>query len=268
MSATDDVRQLAQVAPGVWVGQVEFWATNTTVVVSADGAALVVDPALTLAEIDALAAVVDARGWRVVAGFATHVHFDHVLWSQALGAAPRWASATTVRMAREHPERVLPDSTVERLGIPRSVLDGLVAMPDGVTDVPWAGPVARVLTHDAHAPGHAALLLVDQRVLLAGDMVSRREVPLLDTDAADPVGTYRAGLEVLAAPLERGDVDVVVPGHGDVLDQAAALAVVQQDRAYLETLSAGVVPDDPRLADEWVRGQHDAQVAALGLARA
>jgi hypothetical protein len=36
-------------------------------------------------------------------------------------------------------------------------------------------------------------------VLLAGDMLSDIEVPLLDLLAADPIGDYRAGLDLLTA---------------------------------------------------------------------
>src|SRR5665647_2951727 len=81
--------RLTQVALGVWTATAATWATLTTVVVADDGACLVVDPGITVQEVTALAAEIGSRGWRCVAGFATHPHWDHVLWASALGDAHR-----------------------------------------------------------------------------------------------------------------------------------------------------------------------------------
>lgn len=133
--------------------------------------------------------------------------------------------------------------------------------------LPWPGREIRVLVHDGHAPGHLGLVVDDARVLLAGDMLSAREVPLIDNAAADPVADYAEGLELLAAPLESAEVDLVIPGHGPVLARERALEVLAADRAYVTALRAGRVPRDPRLTDEWVARQHADQVRALGIAR-
>ncbi len=81
--------------------------------------------------------------------------------------------------------------------------------------IPWDGPEARLIVHDAHAPGHGAVFLPETGVLVAGDMCSDVEIPLLDTVADDPLGDYRTGLERLASVP---GVRQVVPGHGHVGD--------------------------------------------------
>ncbi|MDD9205450.1 MBL fold metallo-hydrolase, partial [Georgenia sp. 10Sc9-8] len=127
--------------------------------------------------------------------------------------------------------------------------------------VPWPGPEALVLEHRAHAPGHAALWLPDPRVLVAGDMLSDTEVPLLDLTAADPLADYRAGLNVLAPFVARAAV--LVPGHGHVAQGPAVRRRLTADLAYLDALTRGVppgIPQEPRLADPEVRQQHEAQV--------
>lgn len=123
--------------------------------------------------------------------------------------------------------------------------------------VPWDGPVAQV-THNAHAPGHSALFFPDLGVLVAGDMLSDIEIPLLDLDAEDPAGDYRAGLELLAG---LGGVRWLIPGHGHVGDAAEFRRRVDLDRRYLDSLSAG----DPRLtaAPAWLRQSHDDQVRLM-----
>ncbi len=70
-----------EVAPGVFVATAELYTTTTTVVAGADGGCLVIDPAVTVAELDELASWLSATGLRPVAGWSTHPHWDHVLWS-------------------------------------------------------------------------------------------------------------------------------------------------------------------------------------------
>ena len=112
--------------------------------------------------------------------------------------------------------------------------------------------------HDGHAPGHGAVFLPDSGVLIAGDMCSDMEIPLLDTVADDPLGDYRTGLERLASAP---GVRQVVPGHGHVGDAAEFRRRVTADFAYLDALG-GKPFSDPRLEDgaEWIRTTHEEQL--------
>jgi hydroxyacylglutathione hydrolase len=55
--------------------------------------------------------------------------------------------------------------------------------------IPWDGPEARLIVHDGHAPGHGAVFLPGSGVLIAGDMCSDVEIPLLDLVAGDRPAT-------------------------------------------------------------------------------
>ncbi|MGM7421428.1 MBL fold metallo-hydrolase [Cellulosimicrobium sp. ES-005] len=271
-------RDLVEVAPGVWVATAEIWTTTSTVVIAPDGDALVVDPAVTVAEVEGLAAAVRARGWRVTAGFATHPHWDHVLWSPALGDAPRWATARTADATRRRRAAVLASADAAAPGHDPALVGTLTPLPRGARRVPWPvtapegpGPsglgTVTVVEHDAHAPGHAALVVRTPHasVLVAGDMLSDVEVPLVDTDARDPVRVYRGALDALE--LAARDVDVLVPGHGSpAVGRAAVATRFAADRAYLDALDAGVrqgtAVDDLRIAG-YVAGWHADQLDAL-----
>ena len=114
-----------------------------------------------------------------------------------------------------------------------------------------------MVTHQGHAPGHSAVFLPDSGTLVAGDMCSDTEIPLLDLDQADPVGDYLAGLNRLAAlPVVR-----VIPGHGTAGDAAEFLRRVEADIAYLVSLQRGDEPHDPRLEADWLISEHRRQVA-------
>jgi glyoxylase-like metal-dependent hydrolase (beta-lactamase superfamily II) len=256
-------RVLTPVGPGVWVTTAALDTTTSTVLVDDAGLALVVDPAVTPSEVDALAREVRDRGWRVGAGFATHAHWDHLLWSVALGAVPRWTRPAALATASASRDEIATEAATAGGWTCPSRPD-LLARLGGVTEVVPGFPGVRVIGHEAHAPGHAALLVPRARVLIAGDMLSDIEVPLLDAAAAHPVGDYRAGLERLAAPIETGAVDVVVPGHGSVADAAEARRRLALDRSYLEDLAAGRPSADPRLAagPGWLAAAHAAQARA------
>lgn len=255
------VRELNQVAPGVWVATAEVWASNTVVLVDDHGAALVVDPGITPEEVGSLAEAIAARGWHVTAGLSTHPHWDHVLWSASLGDVPRLATPRAIAALADDVERSWADACEVAPGHDRSLFGALTPLgtADGApagSDVPLLPPAprgCRVVVHDGHAPGHLAL--VARGVLVAGDMLSDREVPLLDVgpgrDATrapyDPLGGYRWALERLEDAVDRYGVQVLVPGHGGVAVGRQAIGErFAADRAYLRALERAAEPQfDP-----------------------
>ena len=270
---------LTRVADGVWAHQSELLRNNAVVVQGRRGV-LVVDPGLTADELTCLANDLHGLGEPVVAGFATHPDWDHVLWHPALGDAPRYGTARCA--ADLHRLRSAPDwQSRVTAGLPPEIagdvpLDGfglVVGLPAGATLLPWDGPPVRVVEHPAHSPGHAALLIEEARVLAAGDMLSDVFVPMLGEfdDANDPIGDYLRGLDVLERVA--GDVDAVVPGHGSVAGADELRARIARDRAYLDALRDGRLPDDPRIGPsaepgwEWVSDIHEGQAQSVARRR-
>ncbi|MGW5719472.1 MBL fold metallo-hydrolase [Amycolatopsis sp. NPDC003865] len=228
---------LKQVADDVWVRQSEWVWSNTTVIRTDDGLVLV-DPGITGAELNDLADDLDRLGLPVVAGFCTHPHFDHLLWHPRFGDVPRYATAPAAELATEARERAKAMAAETAPDIP---LD-LVAL---VTPLPAGNPLpGELIEHDAHAVGHAALLLADRGVLLAGDMLSDVLIPLLDPRRSGQEDAYPAALDRLETAAK--DVDVLIPGHGSVAEGKEIAARFATDRAYLETLRRGEEPDDER----------------------
>lgn len=251
---------LTEVAPGVWTATARTWSTLSTVVVAPDGRCLVIDPAITVAEVRALAAEIEAHGWRPVAGFSTHPHWDHVLWSAELGAAvPRWTTPAAARTSVTHRADILAEAQADAPGHDARLVGRLTPMLADAATVPWEGPRAVVVPHRAHCLGSAALVLPEARVVVAGDLLSDREVPLLDLDAADPVGDHQVALGRLEQAVKQYGIEVLIPGHGTVTDGRGLAARLAADRRYLSALVAGGPFDDARLADPWVAGEHERQ---------
>lgn len=137
-------------------------------------------------------------------------------------------------------------------------------LPAGAAQVPWDGPTVRIIEYQAHAPGHAALLIEESRVLVAGDMLSDTLMPFLDLEAADPLGDYLAALRLFEGVAD--GVDAVIPGHGSVGGKEQLRARIKQDRAYVQALLDGGVPD-PRIGPsaplDWLPEVHQWQLQRL-----
>jgi hydroxyacylglutathione hydrolase len=240
-----------EVAPGVYVATAEKYTTTTTIVAGADGGCLLIDPAVSVAELAVLARWLRARGLRPVAGWSTHPHWDHLLWSTELGDAIRYATPRATAVAARELPGLIEGVQSSSPGHDLTVFARLE--PLRTPEIDWRGPRAVSYAHDAHAPGHGAVFLPETGVLIAGDMCSDIEIPLPDLAAADPCGDYRAGLDLLASVP---GVTVVVPGHGHVGDRPEFRRRIAADFAYLDAVEAGTDVADPRLAVDWLRAEH------------
>ena len=247
------VRQLPvdEVAPGVFVATAEAYTTTTTVVVGDNGRCLLVDPAVSVADLAALARWLGQRGLRPAAGWSTHPHWDHLLWSRALGDVRRYATPRAAAVAARERSGLIAGVQDAAPGHDLALFGQVEALPGD--EIGWQGPRAVIYAHDAHAPGHGAVFLPDSGVLIAGDMCSDIEIPLPDLDDPDPFGGYRAGLSTLAAIP---GVTAVIPGHGHPGDSAEFHRRLTADLAYLDAVAAGTDYPDPRLTEDWLRAEH------------
>jgi len=254
------VGRLTEITSGVLVATSSFDETISTVVVGPAGGCLLIDPGVTVAELAGMAAEVRELGLRPAAAWSTHPHWDHVLWSRELGHAPRYATPAAVAVAEEQRAEMAREAQRSAPGHDFSLLGRLRPLPgvSAATVIPWDGPQARVIAHDGHAPGHGAVFLPGAGVLVAGDMCSDVEIPLLDLAARDPLRDYRTGLERLAAV---SGVRHVVPGHGHVGDAGEFRRRLAADAAYLDALALGRPFGDPRLGGPgWLRDTHEEQL--------
>jgi glyoxylase-like metal-dependent hydrolase (beta-lactamase superfamily II) len=258
---------LRQIADGVLVHQSTFMQSNAVVVAGDDGV-LLVDAGVQEDELTCLARDLRDLG-PVVVGFSTHPHWDHLLWHRDLGVAPRYATARCAATAearlsdagaKARVTAMMPPEIVDH--VPLDLLGAVTGLPAETGQLPWDGPSVRIVEHQAHAPGHASLLIEDRGVLVAGDMLSDLLIPMIDlSGAADPVGDYLTALQLLEDAA--GDAEEVVPGHGSV--GGAVRARIAQDRAYLDALRDGKGEGDWRLeaSKDWLPAVHERHLQRL-----
>jgi glyoxylase-like metal-dependent hydrolase (beta-lactamase superfamily II) len=263
---------LRQVAEGVLIHQSEFCQSNAVTVQGRAGV-LLIDAGIYDSEMACLANDLSDAGQTVVAAFSTHPHWDHVLWYPRFGTAPRYGTARCAAAIRDQlsgprwkdsiagwiPPDIAGQITWDVFGL-------ITGLPAETARIPWDGPHVRIIEHQAHATGHAALLIEERGVLLAGDMLSDALIPMLDLNgAADPIEEYLAALRLIESVA--GEVDVLVPGHGSVGGADQVRARIDQDRAYVQALRDSGAPADPRVGPsatfDWMSGVHERQLQHL-----
>ena len=228
------------------------------------GRACVVDPAVTAREVDGLAAVIRDRGWTPVAVWSTHAHWDHVLDGPGFSPAPPLVGG---RRGRPIPRRWRPSATPT----PSSPAPARPRRPIAAlrTPYPRRSPGRARLGRPARArPGAPArtaartppCVLPDVGVLVAGDMLSDVEIPLLDLTAADPVGDYLRGAGP-ARVRRRGRRRPWSRPRG--VRRRARPTAGRRPRVPVAPSSPGRRGDDDRLALPWAAAAHEAQRSAV-----
>lgn len=236
----------------VTIRQSEFWRSNAGIVDTGAGVVLV-DPGVLAADLTELTAALAGRS--VVASWSTHAHWDHLLWANALGSAPRYASGGTCSTTVDHADRIhraldqVEDHLAEEYGLgpqwERDRILDLQPLPDGPGTI--GGLNCDVVPIPGHADGQAALVLPDPGVAFVGDTLCDIEVPSL-AEGEGQQARYLASLDRLHDIVRR--VEWIVPGHGAVADRAEAERRLALDRHYLAELPAIVAAAPPDESDE------------------
>jgi glyoxylase-like metal-dependent hydrolase (beta-lactamase superfamily II) len=258
---------LTQITENILVHQSDFMQTNAVIVRGPTGV-LLVDPGVHGDELAVLADDLIERGDAVSVGFSTHPHWDHLLWHPRLGSATRYGTARCAATVEARLEIGRNMATESARDVSLDLFGAIIALPPGAGYVPWDGPRIHIVEHQAHAPGHAALLIENERVLVAGDMVSDILIPLLDLRGGrNPVQDYLDGLRRLEEIA--GEADVFIPGHGSVGSADELRRRIDQDRAYAIALRDGHDPVDARVGPDasfgrdWLPDVHARQVRTL-----
>ena len=227
--------------PDVLVATSRVWQTTCTIVRNGDEC-FVIDSPVFPDELEVLPAVLEHAGFALTGLLATHADWDHLLGRLAFpGAALGVAETTAARLTAEpgaaaRELRAFDDEHYLDREAPLS-LGQVQALP-----VPGHCEIGEEELELHAAEGHTAdgmaIWIGWARVLVCGDYISPVEVPLLaDGGSRD---AYIATLRRLEPLVERAAV--VVPGHGEPLDQVRALAILREDVAYLEGLPDGSLP--------------------------
>lgn len=227
-----------------------IWQTTCTIVRGGDEAFVIDSPVLP-DELELLPAVIEQSRFPQPAGLlATHADWDHLLGRLAFPEAALGCAASTMERMRATPgeaQRELRAFDDEHYLVrPAPLALGSVQALDapGACEI---GPHELALhPAEGHTGEGMAIWAPWAGVLVVGDYLSPVEIPVLGDGGS---------LEAYAATLDRlrplvAEAQFVVPGHGTPLGSKQALALMDEDLAYLEALrtrdGAAELPDGRR----------------------
>mgnify|MGYP001478818020 CR=1 FL=1 len=212
------------------------------VLVRSGGEAFCVDSPVFPDELEILPAIAVQAEFNVVGVLATHADWDHLLGRYAFPEAPLGAAESTAarlinepgaaqRKLREFDEEmyVTRPSPLSLPGSQRLDTPGFIDIGEQTLEVHPA---------DGHTADGMAVWVPWARVLIPGDYLSPVEIPMISEGGS--VAAYLATLNRLEALVE--EAEWVVPGHGGPIDAQRALAILREDRAYLEGLPDAPLP--------------------------
>jgi glyoxylase-like metal-dependent hydrolase (beta-lactamase superfamily II) len=234
------MRALA-VHPDVIVVVSRVWQTTCTAV-RAGAEGFVIDSPVDPGELGALPGLLEQSGFPVSGLLATHGDWDHLLGRLAFpGAALGCGESTAARLTAEPgaAQRALRAFDEEQY------IEGRGPLALGrVQSLPVPGHLSlgedrEIELHPAegHTADGTAFWLGWAQVLVCGDYLSPVEIP--EISAAGSLAAYAATLARLRPLVEQAGT--VVPGHGSPLARERAVAILEEDAAYLRGLAdAGV----------------------------
>jgi hydroxyacylglutathione hydrolase len=133
------MQRFLRIAPGVMVATAGRLTCTSTLVIADDGACLIIDPAVTVADLAALASDIRDAGLALQAGYATHPHWDHLLWSRELGDVPRYATAGAADLLESMRTEMTGMLQRSEPGHDLELFGQLTVLPGDGGQIPWTG---------------------------------------------------------------------------------------------------------------------------------
>ena len=258
---------VVKLAEGVWAAEIDGGA-NVGWFLASDGV-VVVDSGNDAPTARAiLEKIAETAGKPVRYLVLTHAHGDHA------GGIPTFAAAGARIVCHENAAPAAATLLVAPAG---KISEGVIAISDRMVFFGGARRAAVYFLGAGHTNGDLVVLLPEEKILYAGDLVMHGKLPYLQSADADP-----RGWEQILTRLAAIDVAKVVPGHGTVSERQAiadTLAYVRKVNALATEFIRTSVPDalyemklrepDNRIENVIVGADHIANVrAAVKLERA
>jgi len=235
----------AEVGRGVFQRRYEPMDVSVIVVAGPTGLT-VVDTRNNPAEAEEVIRDVDARfGLPIVAVVNTHAHYDHTFGNQTFAALPSVPIYGHHRIPQHFADYEGPRLAAQQADSFREPdkdwADVVLTPPDVLVTAPVTQVVGgRTLELIPLGPGHTdtdlAVLVPDCRVWLLGDVIEESGPPMFGSGSYP--FTWPAVLAGLLEAIRPGDV--IVPGHGAVVDRDFVVRQMEALQKVADTIRASV----------------------------
>jgi glyoxylase-like metal-dependent hydrolase (beta-lactamase superfamily II) len=200
----------AEVAPGIFSVSHQA-ADGKNAVIFGERGALVIDVCLMPEEGTQVADFVREKGQQPDRVLLTHGHSDHVLGGQAFRQAEVFASVDTPEVTRDHLKGYAANKGLPYEALLEQALSPTV-MFSGELTIDMGDRQLRVFPTPGHSADHHSIYIESERLLIAGDAVVTAIIPAIFEDSHK--------LEASLRLLQTLGIEVLIPGHGEVLTGA------------------------------------------------
>ena len=223
---------VVKLAEGVWAAEIDGGA-NVGWFLASDGV-VVVDSGNDAATARViLEKIAETAGKPVRYLVLTHAHGDHA------GGIPTFAAAGARILCHENAAPAAASLLQPAAG---KTSEGVIAISDRMVFFGGARRAAVYFLGAGHTNGDLVVLLPEEKILYAGDLVLHGKLPYLQSADADP-----RSWEQILTRLAALDVARVVPGHGTVGDRQAigdTLAYLRKVNQLATDFIRTSVPDE------------------------
>jgi glyoxylase-like metal-dependent hydrolase (beta-lactamase superfamily II) len=199
-------------------------------------------------ELEIVPAMASQAGFNVVGLLATHADWDHVLARYSFPEASLgMAETSAARLINEPGDaqrkmRGFDEELYVTRPSPLSLGHAQQLPVPGVVEL--GSRTLELQVADGHTADGMAVWIPWAAVLVCGDYLSPVEIPMV----GHSIDAYLATLARLEPWVEQAEH--VVPGHGGPIDGARALAILREDRAYLEGFPDAPLPLARRTSEQ------------------
>jgi glyoxylase-like metal-dependent hydrolase (beta-lactamase superfamily II) len=197
----------AEVAPRIFSVSHQV-ADGKNAVIFGERRALVIDVCLTPEEGTQVADFVREKDHQPDRVLLTHGHSDHVLGGEAFRRAEVFASIKTPAVTRDHLKGYAQNKGLAYEALLKQALAPTV-MFSGELTIDLGDRQLCVFPTPGHSTDHHSIYIESERLLIAGDAVVTAIIPAIFEDSRK--------LEASLRLLQTLDMEVLIPGHGEVL---------------------------------------------------
>jgi cyclase len=179
----------------------------------------------------------------------THWHFDHADGNQALGPAGTWlvSQANSRDMMRVPHIINLSVARYRQQAYPSNARP-VITFDDRMSFHFNGERIDLIHSGPAHTTGDAAVIFRNRNAVHMGDVFNNTGYPFIDADNGGEIDGMIDFCETVLAELKPGAI--VIPGHGEVTDDAALRRYVEMLKAVRSRISAMI--DEGMNVDEVV----------------
>ena len=221
-----------ELEPDVWHIQSDQWETNSLLICSGDQV-LICGPDFTTPYLRHIGRYRATKNQNRIHLLVTHVDFDHLRSVFNLPDATVFGGVRTASKLKKKATQTKLRRLAEEWGVAWPGEPHVDTVVEAETTTAHGPVLVRAIEAAGHTDDGLGYILPNQKLFLPGDYLSGMTYPLVTGSLREAIQTH----ERLLSELDRNDLRLIVPGHGNPLTPREARRIGKDDLEYLRSIS-------------------------------